>query len=376
MLAKIQSLPWQKAFSFAKKHKNPLLGCLAGLLVILLYTGSRNAQPQITVYETKQKEPFKKIIPDTSDFYRKRDSIYRNQFAAIERQIKDLSEKLETEQEEEEHSSPEVESPTSLEPPPRDFFTGQPQPYPNITAPDSGPNIISFPLDYESPKEPAPTLPSGSFVKAKILTGIEAPEGKTFPVLLQADYGFIGPNNSFVNLAGCFLIAKSTGNLSIERVEMQATKISCVSPSGEFFEQEIKGFVADNSDNSFAVIGEVNSKQERVAGMAFLASIVEGIGNAISKAQTSVSTNSSGGQTMEITGDQGRYLAAGGASSAASTVTNWYLKHAENLLPTINVGSGRDIWIVLQDSTTLPDWFFKKANIQSGEKHYLKPYLR
>ena len=36
-------------------------------------------------------------------------------------------------------------------------------------------------------------------------------------------------------------------------------------------------------DNSFAVIGEVNSKRDRVATTAFLSSVVDGIGKAVSQ---------------------------------------------------------------------------------------------
>ena len=188
----------------------------------------------------------------------------------------------------------------------------------------------------------------------------QRPEGKALPVLLQADYAFVGPNKSRIDLSGCFLIAKSTGNLSIERVEMQATKISCVGRDGQMFEREINGFVADNKDNSFAVIGDVNSKQDRVAAMAFLASVVDGIGNAVTQAQTTRMTDSLGGSSTQVSGSQKRYIAAGGASSAASSVTQWYLKHAQNLLPTINVGSGQDLWIVIQEPVSLPNGYFKK----------------
>src|SRR5262249_9605367 len=147
---------------------------------------------------------------------------------------------------------------------------------------------------------------------AKLLTGIEANEQKALPVLLQADFAFVGPNKSRVDLSGCFMIAKSTGNLSIERVEMQTTKISCVSKSGRSFEADLSGYVADGKDNSFAVMGEINSKQDRVATMAFLASVVSGVSGAIAQAQTSTQTNPMGGTSTAITGDSAKYLAASG----------------------------------------------------------------
>jgi conjugal transfer pilus assembly protein TraB len=211
-------------------------------------------------------------------------------------------------------------------------------------------------------KKPGLVLPSGSYVKAKVLTGVEAPEGKTYPVLVQLDFAYIMPNHNRLDLAGCFMIAKATGNLSIERVEMQVTKLSCVSRDGQMFEREVNGFIADDKDNSFAVLGTVNSKQDRVAAMSFLASIVEGVGKAIQQAQTTQQTNALGGSQSILTGNDAKYIGAGGASQAASTVANWYLQQAQNLLPTINVGSGRDVWVIMQDSVSLPETYFKKGD--------------
>jgi conjugal transfer pilus assembly protein TraB len=209
-------------------------------------------------------------------------------------------------------------------------------------------------------------LPAGSFVTAKMMTGVEAPEGKSYPVLLQFDYAFIGPNESKIDLSGCFGISKAQGDLSTERVQMQATKISCVSRQGKMFERDINGFVADGKDNSFAVMGEVNSKQDRVAAQAFLSSIIEGVGKALQQSQTTSQTTPLGGSQSVVTGDEAKYALAGGASNAASQVTQWYLKQAQNLLPTIKVGSGQDIWIVMQEKVELPNWYFKKSKIEQS----------
>ena len=162
---------------------------------------------------------------------------------------------------------------------------------------------------------PEPTL--------QLMTGIEAPEGKTYPTLLQLDYAYIVPNRHKLDLSGCFMIAKSQGDLSTERVQMQATKLSCVSKEGKMFEREVNGFVADDKDNSFAVMGSVNSKQDRVAAMGFLSSIVEGVGKALQQAQTTQQMNPLGGTQSIMTGNQMEYLGAGGAANAAGMVTQW-----------------------------------------------------
>ena len=235
-----------------------------------------------------------------------------------------------------------------------------------------GPPVISFPVQGAPMRERAEVvLPVGSYVKAKLLTGVEAPEGNPYPVLMQLDFANILPNKKSLDLRGCFMIAKAQGDLSTERVQMQATKLSCVSRSGQMFERDVNGFVADAVDNSFAVVGTVNTKQDRVAAMAFLASVVDGVGKAVQQAQTTQQATPLGGSQTVLTGNQGKFIAAGGASDAGSAVAQWYLKQAENLLPTINVGSGQDVWIVMNETVALPHEYFKKVSLgESHEKDY------
>lgn len=232
-----------------------------------------------------------------------------------------------------------------------------------------GSNLISFPVKAESKTEGV-VLPAGSYVKAKVLTGVDVPEGKTYPVLMVLDFSYIAPNDHKVDLTGCFMIAKAEGDLSTERVQMQATKMSCVSKKGKMFERTVNGFVADDKDGSFAMQGKVNSKQGRVAAMAFMSGVVEGVGKAVQAAQSTQSTNAFGGGTSLMTGDSTKYAVAGGASNAAGMVAQWYLQQAQNLSPTVEVGSGRDVWIVMNDKVKLPEEFFKKERMDGNESIY------
>lgn len=232
-----------------------------------------------------------------------------------------------------------------------------------------GPDLIAFPVKAETKAEGV-MLPAGSYVKAKILTGVDVPEGKTYPVLMVLDFSYVAPNDHKIDLSGCFMIAKAEGDLSTERVQMQATKMSCVSKKGKMFERDVNGFVADDKDGSFAMKGQVNSKQGRVAAMAFLAGVVDGVGKAVQAAQTTQSVNPLGGSSSVMTGDAGKYALAGGASNAAGMVAQWYLQQAQNLAPTVAVGSGRDVWIVIKDKVSLPEEFFKKERKNGDEGIY------
>lgn len=239
-----------------------------------------------------------------------------------------------------------------------------------------GPDIVTFPVASESSKvELAVTLPVGSYVKAKIIAGTDATAGEPNPVLLQLDYSNILPNQRKLDMSGCFMTAKAQADLSTERVKMKTMKLSCVSKHGMVFEKEVNGYVADDVDNKFAVGGPVNSKQDRVAAMAFLASVVEGVGKAVQQAQTTQQTTPLGGNQSVVTGDDNKYLAGGAAANAAGVVSQWYLKQAENLLPSITVGSGRDVWVVILDNVSLPNDYFKKGTENDARFSYLTRIL-
>jgi hypothetical protein len=392
------------------KHKYIYFGGVV-LLVLVVYLTSKTMERQTYVFQSKDKVSFEggKILGSTDSIYKRRDQLLSKaikdleskqtatdeKLSGIESRLTEILNRLSGAQPASGTTAPNIDPQQPQQQNLNDNNSGYgnpPQPiapsesYPtqqfsrepnagmspsvggtNFVAPRisaKGPATISFPVKEAEVGELGVVIPSGSYVKAKMMTGVEAPEGKNYPVLLQLDYAFIGPNKTKVDLTGCFGISKAQGDLSTERVQMQLVKLSCVSHKGKMFEREVNGFVADDADNSFAVMGSVSTKQDRVAATAFLSSVVEGVGKAIQQAQTTQQTNALGGGQSLITGDQAKYIGAGGASNAASMVTQWYLQQANRLLPTINVGSGQDIWVVMQDKVELPNWYFRKADSQ------------
>ena len=106
---------------------------------------------------------------------------------------------------------------------------------------------------------------------------------------MQLDYAYIVPNKKRLDLCGCFMIAKSQGDLSTERVQMQATKLSCVSQDGKMFERDVNGFVADDKE-TVRRHGVGHRSRIVSAAMAFLSSIVEGVGKSFSRLRQRQST--------------------------------------------------------------------------------------
>lgn len=206
-------------------------------------------------------------------------------------------------------------------------------------------------------KEIFTVIPLGSYVKARVLTGVEANDQEPFPMLLQLDYAFVGPNKTKIDLSHCFMIAKTKANLSTERVMAETQDISCVRDNGEHFKRSAKGYIA-GEDSTFGMTGELISRQGQVLMTAVLANLAKGAGEAVALANTAtqVITGPGGavGQSTRITGSTGAYIAGKATTDAAQTIADWYLEHARKLMPSIAVGSGRDIWVILLDTIQVP----------------------
>jgi conjugal transfer pilus assembly protein TraB len=200
-------------------------------------------------------------------------------------------------------------------------------------------------------------LPTGSYVKTRVLTGVEANDKEAYPMLLQADYAFVGPNRSKIDMTGCFFIAKAKGNLSIERVLGEITELSCVRSNGEHFKRTVKGFIA-GEDSTFGIAGELISKQGQVLTAAIIANLAKGAGEAIAlkqqEQQIAVGNAGAAATATNVTGSTGAFVAGRAVADASTIIAQWYLNYATSLIPSIAVGSGRDVWIVMLDNTNVP----------------------
>ena len=198
-------------------------------------------------------------------------------------------------------------------------------------------------------------LPVGSHVKARIVSGVEANAREPYPVLLQLDYAFTGPNKSRIDLSNCFMVAKAKANLSTERVMMETDSLSCVKEDGEHFKREAKGFVA-GEDNTFGATGTYISKQGQVLLAAVLASIAKNAGQAIADAQksTSIVGADKAATATNITGNKAAYIGGAAMVDGASMVAQWYLEQAKDLIPSIGVGSGQDVFVIMLDTISVP----------------------
>lgn len=217
------------------------------------------------------------------------------------------------------------------------------------------------------------TLPTGSFARAVLLSGVDAPTGglartNPHPVLLRVMDLARLPNRYRGRIQECFVTAAAYGDLSAERAYMRLEKLSCVLKTGEVLDLSVKGYVTgEDGKNGFR--GHVVSKQGQLIARALFAGIASGLGTSIAQSYAQVSTSALGSVQSVDPSDVAQVGLATGVSNALEKVADFYIERANELYPIIEVDSARIGEIVLTDAVGLGDAFEKlsRARLRASE---------
>jgi len=197
-------------------------------------------------------------------------------------------------------------------------------------------------------------LPSGSFMKAVLLSGIDAPtaggaQAEPYPVLMGITDISVLPNRFRMNLRECFVIGAGYGNISDERAYIRAETLSCVRTDGKVIDVPLKGHVI-GEDGKLGMRGRLVSKQGQQIAMAIFAGTLAGLGDALRPEQAvtiRLAPGADGGAIHPEFGDVMEGAALGGVGRALDRVAEHYLKMAERLFPIIEVDAGRHVEIIV-----------------------------
>jgi hypothetical protein len=138
-------------------------------------------------------------------------------------------------------------------------------------------------------------VPSGSFFRAALLGGLDAPTGgqaqsNPHPVLMRVQDNAFLPNRYRFRIRECFALGASYGDISAERAYIRLESLSCVRHDGRAIDVPVKGYVV-GEDGKAGMRGRLVSKQGQVLANALLAGIGAGIGQAFQQSATTVSTS-------------------------------------------------------------------------------------
>ncbi len=248
--------------------------------------------------------------------------------------------------------------PAGAVPPPTSFYPGNgTTPAPQVSyQPVPAPNQIqrrTFSYDKGKKAKTLPYIPSGSFAKSILIEGADANASvtgneSTVPMQVRLVGRVEMPNSKTYDLTGCFVGLEAYGDVSSERAIVRTRNISCIK-GDKTIDQPISGHVSFMGKNG--VKGEVVMRNGKILGWAWGAGFVDGIGQGMERAaQPSVGI----GATASVgAGDVLKMGVGGGASKAAQTLSEYYIKRAEQYHPVIPIGAGNEVTVVFQDGFQL-----------------------
>ena len=200
-------------------------------------------------------------------------------------------------------------------------------------------------------------MPSGSFTRAVLLGGLDAPTGgqsqrNPQPVLMRLTDNAILPNRFRFRVKECFVVGAGYGDMSSERAYIRTETLSCVTHAGQAIDIPIKGYVA-GEDGKAGMRGRLVSKQGQLLANALTAGIASGIGHAFTQSATTYAVSPLG---STATVNQGAQLTAGigaGVGRALDRLAQYYITLAEKVFPVIEVDAGRVVDVVITQGAVI-----------------------
>jgi conjugal transfer pilus assembly protein TraB len=170
------------------------------------------------------------------------------------------------------------------------------------------------------------------------------------------------------DLGDCLLGGQAVAVLSAERAYAISENLSCIGPNGEVYEAPIKAYALD-VDGTLGLAGKVVSKQGSLLMQAAITGAASGLGAALAPTTVpSYNTNpSSGSQAgIQFPNPAGMaYTAVGqGINQAASQLSRFYLKYAEETFPVVEVVSSTRVTWVLKETVVLRKRILPKVAMQ------------
>ncbi|PKE27619.1 conjugal transfer protein TraB [Rahnella sp. AA] len=206
----------------------------------------------------------------------------------------------------------------------------------------------------QAKKPKLPWIPSGSFSEAVMIEGADANasvtgQQNTSPVVITLLGDVSMPNGKTYNMDQCRVTGEMYGDISSERGEVRTKNISCIMTNGKHIDMPFDGHVSFMGKEG--IRGKPVMRNGQIILNAGAAGLLSGFGEGIKSAATpSVglgATASVGG------GDIFRQGIGGGASKAADTLSQYYIKRAEQYHAVIDIGAGNRVTVVFQQGFRL-----------------------
>jgi conjugal transfer pilus assembly protein TraB len=215
----------------------------------------------------------------------------------------------------------------------------------------------SVPDSVPPPKAPRKLafIGPGDSVRVKLLAGVNAPtDGTPYPVVLKVISDISGPDGSALPIGEARIVAAAQGSLTDSRALLRMTKLSLRLPNGRRKEFGVDGWIV-GEDGIRGMEGVLIDPIGKAIAGAGMAGGLAGLGQGIAAANTVNLNNGFQNQTF-IKNDAIPEFAGGVAlASAASEWQRIIEDRLQQLVPVVQVLSGREATAVFSQSLSIPD---------------------
>lgn len=217
--------------------------------------------------------------------------------------------------------------------------------------------------ELESPISPIPQPPvkrlavvgAGDSVRIKLLSGVNAPtDGTPYPVVFQLLDDVIGPDGSALPLGEARLVAAAQGSLTDSRALFRLSSLNVRLPNGRRKVVPVDGWVV-GEDGIRGMRGVLLDPLGKTIMGAGIAGGLDGLGRAVSGSNSTITTNIYGQQQEFVTGDDMEYAAGKALSGASREWASVIRERADQMVPHVEVLSGRTATAVFLKSFVIDD---------------------
>ena len=212
-----------------------------------------------------------------------------------------------------------------------------------------------------SPRKVPPYLPANSMFEGVLLNGMDAPTDQTarknpVPAVIRVKSEAILPNLiSEADIRECFVGVAGYGDMADERAKMRLETLSCVLESEDpdapptIVEAKVEGYI-NGDDGRVGQRGRLRSKQGQLIAKTMLAGVLSGLGDALKpRAIQGLDINPTG-RVQTQTVDPATVGTAGlaqGVSDTAKSISDYYLKLADQMMPVLEIDAMQKVTVVL-----------------------------
>jgi conjugal transfer pilus assembly protein TraB len=206
-------------------------------------------------------------------------------------------------------------------------------------------------------------IPQGAYASGILISAVDAGVGTEAqanprPVLIRLNGDAISSSlkgeKEKTDVRGCVITAGAEGDLSSERVYIKLSRMTCTRKKGEAFEVAIKGYVSGLG--KAGIRGVVVSRDWDKLSKAFASGLISGFGGAYSQSlqpPAAIMTNGTVLTQQQSLGNAAKSGAGAGIKKAGDTLSDYYIKRAEQYQPVISIPAGTDIEVVFLEGVSL-----------------------